>query len=141
MPSSITRRRVFAERAVATMLPTSFCARAARAIEEPIKPTPISAKRLNRGAVMRGSDVAALRVRSLPVFGDGRVGSFSRHRLAEAVPILLSPVKNGDGTKKAIKQQLGHGATGFLMKSAKVATASRFASSLPTLMRSALGNP
>jgi len=51
------------------------------------------------------------------------------------------PCEEWGGTKKAIKQQLGHGATGFLMKSAKVATASRFASSLPTLMRSALGNP
>src|SRR5262245_36447388 len=47
-PSSSARRRVAAERAVATMLRTTPCARAARAIEEPIRPTPISARRLNR---------------------------------------------------------------------------------------------
>src|SRR5271154_3730495 len=52
MPSSMTRRRVAAERAVATMLRTAFCARAARAIEEPISPTPISARRSNSGSAM-----------------------------------------------------------------------------------------
>ncbi len=50
MPSSATRRRVAAERAVATISRTAPCARAARAIEEPISPTPIKARRLNRGA-------------------------------------------------------------------------------------------
>src|SRR5208282_2365600 len=49
-PSSATRRRVSAERAVATISRTTPCARAARAIEEPIKPTPIKARRLNSGA-------------------------------------------------------------------------------------------
>ena len=47
-PSSATRLRVAAERAVATIARTAPCARAARAIEEPIRPTPISARRLNR---------------------------------------------------------------------------------------------
>ena len=45
MPSSATRLRVAAERAVATIERTALCARAARAIEEPISPTPISARR------------------------------------------------------------------------------------------------
>ena len=49
-PSSATRRRVAAERAVATISRTAPCARAARAIEEPIRPTPSSARRLNSGA-------------------------------------------------------------------------------------------
>src|SRR5271167_919778 len=52
MPSSMTRRRVAAERAVATMLRTTFWARAARAIEEPISPTPMSARRSNSGSAM-----------------------------------------------------------------------------------------
>src|SRR5436190_7310899 len=49
-PSSTTRRRVAAERAVATISPTTPCARAARAIEEPIRPTPTKARRPNSGA-------------------------------------------------------------------------------------------
>src|SRR5580658_2448436 len=49
-PSWATRRRVAAERAVATISRTAPCARAARAIEEPIRPTPSSARRLNCGA-------------------------------------------------------------------------------------------
>src|ERR1700685_4474923 len=49
-PSSATRRRVAAERAVATISRTAPCARAARAIEEAITPTPSSARRLNSGA-------------------------------------------------------------------------------------------
>src|SRR5271170_7181084 len=49
-PSSATRRRVAAERALATISRTAPCARAARAIEEPIRPTPSSARRLNSGA-------------------------------------------------------------------------------------------
>src|ERR1700722_459688 len=52
MPSSMTRRRVAGERAVATMVRTAFCARAARAIEEPISPTPINARRSNSGSTM-----------------------------------------------------------------------------------------
>src|SRR5258707_1208555 len=48
----MTRRRVAAERAVATMLRTAFFARAAPAIEEPISPTPISARRSNGGSAM-----------------------------------------------------------------------------------------
>src|SRR5580700_8853076 len=54
-PSSITRRRVAGERAVATIWPTSRCARAARAIEEPIRPVPISARRPNSGSAMARS--------------------------------------------------------------------------------------
>ena len=50
MPSSATRARVFSERAVVTISPASPCARAARAIEPPIRPKPISAMRLNRSA-------------------------------------------------------------------------------------------
>src|SRR5215471_3078825 len=49
MPSSATRRRVAGDRAVATISRTAPCARAARAIDEPINPTPISASRLNSG--------------------------------------------------------------------------------------------
>src|SRR5262249_22135765 len=49
-PSSATRRRVAAERAVATISRTTPCARAARAIEEPMRPTPTKATRPNSGA-------------------------------------------------------------------------------------------
>src|SRR5258708_38533501 len=48
----MARRRGAAERAVATMVLTAFCARAARAIEEPISPTPMSARRSNGGSAM-----------------------------------------------------------------------------------------
>ena len=58
MPSSMTRRRVAADRAVATMLPARFCARAARAIDDPIRPTPIRARRSNTEAVIAGSGLA-----------------------------------------------------------------------------------
>src|ERR1700722_20330590 len=49
-PSSATRWRVAAERAVATISRTVPCARAAWAIEELIRPTPIKARRLYNGA-------------------------------------------------------------------------------------------
>src|SRR5580693_5928368 len=49
-PSSATRWRVAAERAVATISRTVPCARAAWAIDEPIRPTPIKARRLYSGA-------------------------------------------------------------------------------------------
>src|SRR5271154_6558605 len=49
-PSSATRRRVAAERALAAISRTAPCARAARAIDEPIRPTPIRARRLKIGA-------------------------------------------------------------------------------------------
>ena len=52
MPSSTTRLRVASERAVATISFTTPCSRAARAIEEPIRPTPISARRSNNGFVI-----------------------------------------------------------------------------------------
>ena len=49
-------RTRFAERAVATISRTKPCARAARAIEPPIRPTPISARRSNRGvSVIHGN--------------------------------------------------------------------------------------
>ena len=44
--------RVFAERAVVTISPASPWARAARAIEPPIRPKPISAMRLKGGSVL-----------------------------------------------------------------------------------------
>ena len=50
MPSSAMRRRVAAERALAAISRTAPCVRAARAIDEPIRPTPISARRLKSGA-------------------------------------------------------------------------------------------
>src|SRR5690606_2205502 len=54
--SSTTRSRVACVRAVATISRASPFARAARAIEEPISPTPISARRLNTGlAVIESS--------------------------------------------------------------------------------------
>src|SRR3984957_13190591 len=49
MPSSLTRARDFADRAVVTISPASPCARAARAIEPPISPKPISAILRNGG--------------------------------------------------------------------------------------------
>src|SRR5580704_4832421 len=49
-PSSATRRRVAADRALATISRTAPCARAARAIDEPIRPTPIKARRLKSTA-------------------------------------------------------------------------------------------
>src|ERR1043166_3927787 len=51
-PGPATRRRVAADRAVATIEPTAFCALAARAIEEPISPTPMSASRLYSVALL-----------------------------------------------------------------------------------------
>ena len=50
MPSSVTRARVFSERAVVTISLASPWARAARAIEPPIRPKPISATRRKIGA-------------------------------------------------------------------------------------------
>ena len=61
-PSSTTRLRVASERAVATISFTTPCSRAARAIEEPIRPTPISARRLNRGSVAAGPHVRPIAV-------------------------------------------------------------------------------
>ncbi len=55
MPSSLTRARVLAERAVVTISPASPCSRAARAIEPPISPKPISAILLNGGAAFMGA--------------------------------------------------------------------------------------
>src|SRR5215210_1374670 len=52
MPSSATRRRVLSDFDVATMERTAPTPRAARAIEEPISPTPISASRLKMGVVL-----------------------------------------------------------------------------------------
>src|SRR3954466_6156598 len=52
MPSSATRARVFSERAVVTISPATPWARAARAIEPPIRPKPISATRLKRGVAL-----------------------------------------------------------------------------------------
>src|SRR5262245_5709866 len=49
-PSSSTRCRVAAERAVATMVRTIPCWRAARRMEEPIRPLPMTAKRSKRGS-------------------------------------------------------------------------------------------
>src|SRR5919197_858046 len=65
-PSSATRRRVAADRAVATIERAAPCARAARAIEEPIRPIPISARRLNKAtsAFMGRSNPAARRTAS-----------------------------------------------------------------------------
>jgi hypothetical protein len=51
MPSSATRARVFSERAVVTISLASPWARAARAIEPPISPKPISATRRKIGTV------------------------------------------------------------------------------------------
>src|SRR5207244_11809351 len=55
--------RVAAERAVAMIERAAPCARAARAIEEPIRPMPISARRWNSGAFM-GCDPAGRHERS-----------------------------------------------------------------------------
>jgi len=49
IPSSTTRLRVAADRAVATIERTAPRSRAARAIDEPIRPTPMSARR-SKGA-------------------------------------------------------------------------------------------
>jgi hypothetical protein len=51
MPSSSTRARVFSERAVVTISLASAWTRAARAIEPPIRPKPISATRRKIGVV------------------------------------------------------------------------------------------
>ena len=52
LTSPATRARVFCERAVVTISPANPCNRAARAIEPPIRPKPISAMRLKRGSVL-----------------------------------------------------------------------------------------
>jgi hypothetical protein len=52
MPSSVTRARVFSERAVVTISLASACDRAARAIEPPIRPKPISATRRKIGTAL-----------------------------------------------------------------------------------------
>src|ERR1700733_15197499 len=83
-PSSATRRRVAAERALATISRTAPCARAARAIEEPIRPTPISASRLNSGAGL----VTASRRFGQEVLerrDDETVGFFGANRHAQRV--------------------------------------------------------
>src|SRR6516165_5694749 len=52
MPSSATRASVFSERAVVTISSASPWSRAARAIEPPIRPKPISAIRLKCGLTL-----------------------------------------------------------------------------------------
>ena len=54
MPSSATRARVLGERAVATISRTAPCARAALAMDEPIKPGPMMAMVSNSGLVIGG---------------------------------------------------------------------------------------
>jgi hypothetical protein len=54
MPSSTTRARVLGERAVATISRTAPCARAARAMDEPIRPGPMMASLSNNGSLMGG---------------------------------------------------------------------------------------
>src|ERR1700704_5502802 len=85
------------------MRPTSRCARAARAIEEPIRPVPISARRPNSGAVIRGSGLPVERACSLaPLLrGEGRgEGLFLRLPLAQRPPHPpppYPPPKAGEG--------------------------------------------
>ena len=64
--------------ALATISRTAPCARAARAIEEPIRPTPISARRLNSGA--------GLVTASRPSFARKSLSAATTSRLASSVP-------------------------------------------------------
>src|SRR5215467_13473757 len=84
MPSSITRLRVCADRAVATMLPTRFSARAARAMEDPIRPVPISARREKRGGGIIGSSRVALSARLSHELRQRRNGEAVRLLAADA---------------------------------------------------------
>ena len=76
MPSSATRARLAAERAVATISPARCCARAPRAIEPPISPKPISATRWNSGASLMA---CAMNSRSASITSS----------LASSVPIVI----------------------------------------------------
>src|SRR5436305_393399 len=66
MPSSTMRRRVASLRAVATISRTTPYSRAARAIEPPISPTPISARRSMRGEELLDTRLSACTERRLP---------------------------------------------------------------------------
>src|ERR1700689_5303567 len=83
-PSSATRRRVAAERALATISRTAPCARAARAIEEPIRPTPIKASRLKSVAVLLTAS-RRLCQKFLERRDDEPVGLFGADRHAQRV--------------------------------------------------------
>ena len=80
-PSSAIRRRVAAERAVAMMDPAAPCARAARAMEEPIRPIPISATRLKTGfPLIYGPTFLALR---------NSASALTTRRFASSLPTLM----------------------------------------------------
>ena len=80
-PSSAIRRRVAAERAVAMMDPAAPCARAARAMEEPIRPIPISATRLKTGfPLIYGPRSLALR---------NSASALTTRRFASSLPTLM----------------------------------------------------
>ena len=66
---------------VATISRTAPCARAARAIEEPIRPTPISARRLNSGPGLWSQRHAA--------FARNSLSAATTSRLASSVPTLM----------------------------------------------------
>src|SRR5271163_2892976 len=89
MPSSATRRRVAAVRALATISRAAPCARAARAIEEPIRPTPISASRLNGGAVL-GTASRRLCQKFLQRGDDEMIGLIGAHAHAQRVGEVIS---------------------------------------------------
>ena len=71
-----------AERAVATISRTAPCARAARAIDEPIRPTPINARRLNTAVRAESSQRHAGLARN-------SLSAATTSRLASSVPTLM----------------------------------------------------
>src|SRR5450755_1607624 len=91
MPSSATRLRVAAERAVATIERTAPCARAARAIEEPISPTPISASRSKITGDLSGT------------------GRLAGHELAECRDHEPIRLLGADAHAERIRQMIGAG--------------------------------
>src|SRR5579871_785340 len=90
-PSSRTRLRVAAERAVATIERTAPWARAARAIDAPIKPTPISASRSNTGGDFSGT------------------GGLARHELAERRDRQPVRLLGADAHAERMRQVIGAG--------------------------------
>src|SRR4051812_21692516 len=82
-PSSATRARLLAECAVATISLAKPWARAARAIEPPIRPKPISATRLKRSSVLT---------------------SLARHEVAQAVDDEPVGLLGADGHAQRMRQ-------------------------------------
>src|ERR1700730_2679870 len=98
MPSSTTRLRVACERAVATIVRAAPYSRAARAIDPPIRPTPISASLSMTGADAVTRILQALGALPPPLRGrDGEGGRTGLRRREPQGPPPLTPPRKGEG--------------------------------------------